>query len=80
MRKNYITVIHKWLGRNTDYNLKEMIEHKINFNPENEKILEVLNVKTPQDGLKKLFKLFSISNLIYTFFAIMRNFINIRSI
>lgn len=60
-RKTYINVIQKWLIRNTDFNAKEQLESKINFVPEIEKILENLNVKTPQDGLRKLFKLFSIS-------------------
>jgi len=52
-------VIQKWLTRNSDYNMKDLFENKLNFIPENEKLLEILNVKTPQDGLRKLFKQFS---------------------
>ena len=58
-RKNYISVIQKWLLRNSETNIKESLESKFNFNPEPEKLMEILNVKTPQDGLRKLFKLFS---------------------
>lgn len=58
-RKNYISVIQKWLLRNSETNIKESLENKFNFNPEPEKLMEILNVKTPQDGLRKLFKLFS---------------------
>ena len=58
-RKNYISVIQKWLLRNSETNIKESLENKFNFNPDTEKLMEILNVKTPQDGLRKLFKLFS---------------------
>lgn len=59
IRKTYITVIHKWLAKNTDFNAKEQLENKINFIHDTDKILETLNVKTPQDGLRKMFKLLS---------------------
>jgi len=48
----------------------------MNFNPELEKLLEVLNVKTPQDGLKKLFKLFSKLLKLFFFFDVLKVFSN----
>jgi hypothetical protein len=62
--------------RNADPNIKETLENKMNFNPELEKLLEVLNVKTPQDGLKKLFKLFSKLLKLFFFFDVLKVFSN----
>lgn len=59
-RKNYISVIQKWLVKHADPNIKETLENKIGFNPDPEKLMETLNVKTSEDGLRKMFKLFSI--------------------
>lgn len=55
--KSYIASLKKWLAANSDQNVKKEIDARSLQNLEIDKILQVLNAKNAEEGLKKLFKM-----------------------